>query len=105
MRIGALEAEPQALAPAAALLLLLLLLLQAARTLTESATALNAITFLVITFLENQGCSALTPGSSFLVNQDSSGSSPSDTSACSLSRFIPADSASWAMNAAKSTSP
>src|SRR5215831_17901384 len=63
MRIGALEAEPLALAPAAALLLLLL---QAARTLTESATALNAIAFLVITFLENQGSSALTPGSSFL---------------------------------------
>src|SRR5215468_6093113 len=68
MTIGALEADPLALAPALVLLLLLLLLLllQAARTLTESATALNAIAFLVIAFLENQGSSALTPGSSFL---------------------------------------
>jgi hypothetical protein len=41
-------------------LLLLPLLLQAARTPTESATALNAMAF-----LENQGRDALTPGSSF----------------------------------------
>ena len=67
MTIGALEAEPLALAPALGLLvLLLLLLLQAARTPTESAMALMAIAFLVITLLENQGRGALTPGSSFL---------------------------------------
>jgi hypothetical protein len=41
-------------------LLLLPLLLQAARTPTESATALSAMAF-----LENQGRDALTPGSSF----------------------------------------
>jgi hypothetical protein len=42
------------------LLLLLPLLLHAARTPTESATALSAMAF-----LENQGRDALTPGSSF----------------------------------------
>ena len=46
--------------PVLELLLLLLLLLQAARTPTESATALSATAF-----LENQGRDALTPGSSF----------------------------------------
>src|SRR5215472_17007795 len=67
MTIGALLAELlAALAPVLGVLLLLLLLLQAARTPTQSAMALMAIAFVVITLLENQGSSALTPGSSFL---------------------------------------
>jgi hypothetical protein len=65
MVIGVAFAELVALALALALewlllLLLLPLLLQAARTPTESATALSAMAF-----LENQGRDALTPGSSF----------------------------------------
>ena len=75
--------------------LLLLVPLQAARTLTEStATALMASAF-----FENQGKAALTPGSSFLVVQDSSGSSPPVTFACSPLRFIPVESAFCSMNA------
>lgn len=60
--IGAAFAELVGLelAPVLELLLLLPLLLHAARTPTESATALSAMTF-----LENQGRDALTPGSSF----------------------------------------
>jgi hypothetical protein len=53
------------------LLLLLPLLLHAARTPTESTTAPTATAF-----LENQGRCALTPGSSFLIAQNSSESSP-----------------------------
>jgi hypothetical protein len=49
---------------------LLPLLLHAARTPTESATAPTATAF-----LENQGRCALTPGSSFLIDHDSSESS------------------------------
>ena len=63
MLIGVVFAEllaPLALGLVLELLLLLPLLLQAARTPTESATALNAMAF-----LENQGRDALTPGSSF----------------------------------------
>jgi hypothetical protein len=63
MLIGVVFAEVLALALGLELLLLLLLLpllLQAARTPTESATALSAMAF-----LENQGRDALTPGSSF----------------------------------------
>ena len=63
MLIGVVFAELLALALGLVLELLLLLLLlplQAARTPTESATALNAMAF-----LENQGRDALTPGSSF----------------------------------------
>jgi hypothetical protein len=64
MVIGVVFAELLALALALVLELLLLLLLpllvQAARTPTESATALSAMAF-----LENQGRDALTPGSSF----------------------------------------
>jgi hypothetical protein len=63
MLIGVFEAG--LVEPAAVLELLLLpLLLQAARTPTESATAL-----MVMTFLENQGKVNLTPGSSFLLGQ------------------------------------
>jgi hypothetical protein len=64
--IGVVFAELLALALGLVLVLLLLLLLllplllQAARTPTESATALSAMAF-----LENQGRDALTPGSSF----------------------------------------
>src|SRR5215472_12148313 len=113
IEIGAVEAgEPVALALVLALvlvlvlglllllLLLLPLLVQAARTLTES----TATAPMAKTFRENQGGVMLTPGSSFR-DHHSSGSSPSDTSACSLSRVIPADSASCAINVAKSTSP
>jgi hypothetical protein len=66
-------AEAELVEPALVLELppLLLLLLQAARTPTESATAL-----VVMTFLENQGKVNLTPGSSFLLGQGCSGSSP-----------------------------
>jgi hypothetical protein len=62
MLIGVVFAELLALALGLVLELLLLLplLVQAARTPTESATALNAMAF-----LENQGRDALTPGSSF----------------------------------------
>jgi hypothetical protein len=61
MVIGVAFAEVLALAPGLVLELLLLpLLLHAARTPTESATALSAMAF-----LENQGRDALTPGSSF----------------------------------------
>jgi hypothetical protein len=61
MLIGVVFAEVLALALGLELLLLLLpLLLHAARTPTESATALSAMAF-----LENQGRDALTPGSSF----------------------------------------
>jgi hypothetical protein len=61
MLIGVVFAEVLALALGLELLLLLLpLLLHAARTPTESATALS-----VMAFLENQGRDALTPGSSF----------------------------------------
>jgi hypothetical protein len=104
--IGVVEAEPveaELVEPALVLELvlpLLLLLLQAARTPTESATAL-----MVMTFLENQGKVNLTPGSSFLLGQGLFGVEPADTSACSLSRVIPADSVFCAINAAKSTSP
>jgi hypothetical protein len=48
--------------------LLLLLPLHAARTPTESAATAPSVT----AFLENQGRLALTPGSSFLIAQDSS---------------------------------
>src|ERR1700722_11652446 len=63
--------------PAELLLLLLLLppLLHAARTPTESATAPSATAF-----LENQGRCALTPGSSFLIGHECSGSGPPDAS-------------------------
>lgn len=62
MLIGVVFAELLALALGLVLELLLLLplLVQAARTPTESATALTAMAF-----LENQGRDALTPGSSF----------------------------------------
>lgn len=60
MLIGALEDELLWPAPVPELELLPPLL-QAARTPTESATALR-----VMTFLENQGRVVLTPGSSFL---------------------------------------
>jgi hypothetical protein len=65
MVIGVVFAELLALALGLVLVLELLLLLlpllvQAARTPTESATALSAMAF-----LENQGRDALTPGSSF----------------------------------------
>ncbi|MGH3267812.1 MAG: hypothetical protein ACRDN1_01895, partial [Trebonia sp.] len=59
MVIGVAFAEVLALALGLELLLLPLLL-HAARTPTESATALSAMAF-----LENQGRDALTPGSSF----------------------------------------
>jgi hypothetical protein len=76
MEIGAEDDDPLAdpLAEPAApvlavelLLLLLLLLLHAARAPTASATAPSATAF-----LENQGRCALTPGSSFLIADDSS---------------------------------
>jgi len=65
-------AEPDELVPALELLLLLPpLLLHAARTPPESAVTAPSAT----AFLENQGRCALTPGSSFLIAQDSSESS------------------------------
>jgi hypothetical protein len=64
--------------PAGLLLLLLLLLpplLHAARTPTESAATPSTTAF-----LENQGRFALTPGSSFLIGHECSGSGPPDAS-------------------------
>ena len=74
----------------AAVLLLLLLppLLHAARTPTESATAPSAMAF-----LENQGRGALTPGSSFLIGHDCSGSGPPDASGDPPSVVMQASSA------------
>jgi hypothetical protein len=74
MVIGAEDPLAEVLAEPVALVLavelLLLLLVHAARTPTDSATALTATAF-----LENQGRCALTPGSSFLIAHDSSESS------------------------------
>jgi hypothetical protein len=99
MLIGALLDE--LVWPAPVLVLELLpLLLQAASTPTESATALR-----VMTFLENQGRVALTPGSSFL-SHVFSGVEPVGDIGVLISRvFIPAGSACCATNAANSTSP
>ena len=65
------------------LALLLLPLLHAARTPRESATAPTTTAF-----LENQGRGALTPGSSFLIGHDCSGSGPPDASGGTRTRWL-----------------
>src|SRR5580658_8808467 len=85
---------------------LLVLLLQAARTLTDSTAA----PVRAKARLGSQGRLGLTPGSSFLCHpgkclRNSVVSSPSGTSACSLTRASPADSACCNSSAAKSASP